>query len=1730
MTNLCPLRTVGEAWSTALCLVLLLAAAARGEATVATIGPPTLAAGGTARLSVAGAGLSGRLRLVAEPAIGTVAVDDVAADGTAAKATLVLPGDALGPLRISPATADGPAAARMLVIDDLPAVAATASTRESPQGLTLPVCVDGTCRAGQADCFRFGVTAGQRIAVEVVTRQIGSPMDPFVRLLDASGRVLASADDGPTGPECRLEHVFAAAGDAVLEVRHSAHQGGMAYHLRIGDFPIVSHAVPLAVRPGTSTQVSFAGSNAAAVEPVAVEVPSDFAGGGRYVAARLPGGRSAAWVPVVVHDAPQLVEPPENEIVPLPVGISGRLGKPGERDAYRLRIRTGETIRFVSRGRSLGCGTVPHLRLLDAAGKLVAESAVTESDEPELAFTATADGEYRLEVEDLAHRGGADYGYFVAIEPAAVAVAVKPDPKTRLMFAVEPGQGAAPIDLVVKRHGYDGPVTVALAHDVPGLRIVNPLVPEKATEARIYVAADANYSPESFAVVKLTARAGERPPVPVSTTAVRAVQDKVVCFPGPIGDGGIVVAGVAAGGPRFALAPTAPVELVRTGTAHRITLAVSSRAADFKGPIMVVGPLVPRGFSVTSVMDQETCVVSLVGGVQGGEEPAVLRLLAVSDVGARTTLTPIELPVTWTGPPPTPSPVPQGPGGRPPAFAADYAAAVERLKPRVSGSLATSVAGLAVKGAVRLGAEEFATFTAGRLDGGPPPLGSAWSVSLWYVNRLANDARPVTAYLFSRGVDGDHSGGDHLGIGGTYRPDMPGRLFVFNGNARNALVLGRSVIPPREWHHVVLVRDAARVRVYLDGGVQPEIDAEMEAVAAGAGGYFFGARSDDFAALEGAIAHVAVFDRALEPAEARGLFTAATPAVTPQPEAAKNGDSVVTGALDGASQPQGAPAAVPASSASGGPAATAAADPPVSEPAQPQPPAAVAPLRPGLHVFPAAIDLDGARDRQQISVTTVDAAGFPCDRTRRATISVTNPDVARLRGTTILPVGDGLTEAVIEADGLRMQIPVTVKHAAVARPVRFEGEVMAALSKQTCSSGACHGSPSGKGGFRLSLRASDRQLDELTLVREEFGRRVNPIEPDASLLLRKPLMQVPHGGGRHLVLDDESHRIIRAWIAEGARPDPPQPPRCVRLEVSPAGRQVQRLSEGGRQIVAIAHDSDGTRRDVSHLAAYESSAPAVATVDAGGWVEPRKRGEAVILVRYLDRIELVPLMFIEQTPGFVWRAAPAVDEIDRLVDEKLRDLQYPPSPLCGDAEFVRRVHLDLVGLLPTVAETEAFLADTAADKRAKLVDRLLEREDHARYWALKWGDILRLTRKLTGDQGVFKYHRWLEDSFRTNKPHDQFARELLLGSGSSFGNPPANFYRTTADVNETAETVAQLFLGVRLQCAKCHNHPFDRWSQDDYYGLGAFFERVRKRKTPVADETFVYVASSGETKQPRSGAIVKPSLPRVGPVELPPDADRREAFVAWLLAHDNPFFARVEANRVWSQFFARGIVHPVDEFRDSNPPSNQPLLDRLAADFAAGGFDRRRLIRTILRSRTYQTTSTATAENRDDTVYFSHQLPRLLSAEQLLDAIDQVTGVEQNFGPLPAGTRATQLPAPDVARVDFLRMFGQPERGTVCACERADDSSLGMAIELVNGTVVNTRLSDPQARFRREIAAGRPVEAVIRDLYLAALCREPTPEEMAAAVAQAAGAKDPANGVADVCWALFNCDEFVFQH
>ncbi|WP_218933556.1 DUF1549 domain-containing protein [Rubripirellula lacrimiformis] len=783
-----------------------------------------------------------------------------------------------------------------------------------------------------------------------------------------------------------------------------------------------------------------------------------------------------------------------------------------------------------------------------------------------------------------------------------------------------------------------------------------------------------------------------------------------------------------------------------------------------------------------------------------------------------------------------------------------------------------------------------------------------------------------------------------------------------------------------------------------------------------------------------------------------------------------------------------------------------------------------------LTVYPSEIALADSRARQQLAITGTNQQDMPRDWSRHARLTSSDPKIAEVRDGVVYPIADGQTEVMVQVGSIQQAIPVRVSNMATPRQIEFESEVLVALSKQGCNSGACHGSPSGKGGFRLSLRAFDKKLDQLTLIREDFGRRTNVLDPDQSLLLLKPLMNLAHGGGKQLHQDNAAYPILRDWIAGGAKADPEGIARITKLEVYPSQKQILAIKDGGQQLAVTAKFSDGRERDVTHLVAYETSDTSVATVDANGFVTPHDRGEVAILVRLLEYIESVPLMFVDDLPNFQWESPTPNNYVDQLVNAKLQQLQYLPADTCSDDEFLRRVSLDLIGILPTIDETTAFLADTAPNKRQRLVDTLLQREEYAKFWALKWGDLLKMTSKLVGDEGVYKYHRWVEQSLHENMPYDEFAQQLLTGAGSTLANPPANFYRTSTDMNECVETISQVFLGARLQCAKCHNHPFERWTQDNYYGLGAFFNRVQRRKTDRPGEMFVYTSFAGDVTQPRTGQVMDPWLPQVGSIQSPNDTDRRTAFAEWLVNPDNPYFARIEANRIWSQLFARGIVDPIDDFRDSNPPSNATLLDALAKDFVGSGYDRKHLLRVILNSRTYQASYRTTEFNQEDSKYFSHQEPRLLGAEQLLDAINRTLAIDQTFGSLPAGTLATHLPAPDVVKVDFLKVFGQPERSTVCACERADDSTLGMAIELFNGPMIHKKLQLANNRFRKSLAAGKSVEEVVKEVYLAAVCRPPSEIELKSALDHCKKNSDPVVGVEDVCWALFNTDEFLFQH
>lgn len=762
----------------------------------------------------------------------------------------------------------------------------------------------------------------------------------------------------------------------------------------------------------------------------------------------------------------------------------------------------------------------------------------------------------------------------------------------------------------------------------------------------------------------------------------------------------------------------------------------------------------------------------------------------------------------------------------------------------------------------------------------------------------------------------------------------------------------------------------------------------------------------------------------------------------------------------------------------------------------------VAPVR--IEVNPKRFELSGTREKLRLIVTGVNKNGEIQDLTRIAHFSTSNGKVAFVEKGVVQPRSDGTATITVQVGRQSATSEIVVSGQMEFQPVSFHHDALPALSKQGCNAGACHGSPSGKGGFRLSLRAFDAKLDEYTLLNEEYGRRVNPLDSEKSLLLQKPLMKITHGGGMQMRTTDPAYHVLRDWISEGCKLDSTDAPHCVGIEILPGAQRVLRTPAHQQQLSVLARFSDGSVRDVTELAVYSSSDNAIATVDGNGLVVGNDRGEVAILVRYLEFIESTFITFVKDIDGFEWTNPPTNNYIDTLVHAKLKQLQFLPSDICTDEEFLRRVFLDLLGSLPTLNEVEDFLSADAKDKREQLIDRLVERREFAQFWALKWGDLLKMTRGQVGDEGIHKYHRWLTRAIDANMPYDDFARALLTASGSTFDNPPANFYRTTIDTNDRVETISQIFLGARLQCAKCHNHPFERWTQDNYYGMGAFFHRVQKKKTRRNGELFVWASAKGDVTQPRTGKKMRPWAPVIGVMENVDPLDQRKTFADWLTSKENPFFARIEVNRIWAHLLGRGIVDPPDDFRDSNPASIGSLLDALAQDFVDHDYDRKHILRTILKSRTYQMSHLPNDFNRDDTKYFSHYQPRLLGAEQLLDAICSVTGIDEKFDKLPPHTKATQIPAPDLVSHEFLKVFGKPERQTVCQCERSTESNLAMAIEFLNGSLIYNKLRNKNNRFRRMIESGNTDEEIITAMNRIALSRSPSDAEMKTGLAHIA--------------------------
>jgi hypothetical protein len=707
-------------------------------------------------------------------------------------------------------------------------------------------------------------------------------------------------------------------------------------------------------------------------------------------------------------------------------------------------------------------------------------------------------------------------------------------------------------------------------------------------------------------------------------------------------------------------------------------------------------------------------------------------------------------------------------------------------------------------------------------------------------------------------------------------------------------------------------------------------------------------------------------------------------------------------------------------------------------------------------------------------------------------------------------------------------------------PVSYRRDVAPVLARAGCNTGPCHGNAAGKGGFRLSLRGEDPAADWLAITHDAQGRRFDPARPEASLLLLKPTGRVAHEGGLRIAPGSNEERLLRDWIAAGATDDGGRLAPLERLIVDPAERLVEPDTGGGyaHRLTVTAEFADGTRRDVTRLAAFDVSDPTRAAIDAAGVVTASRAGEVAVAARYMDGRATARLAFLPDRPAYVWTGPEPANLVDEHVFRRWRMLRVAPAPACDDATWLRRATLDTIGRPPTVEEARAFLADGRPDRRARWVETLLGRPEFADFWALKWADLLRNEEKTMGAKGAWVLQRWLRDQVATDVPLDEFARRLVSSTGSTWRNPPASFHRTNRDPSAAAEAVGQVFLGVRLQCARCHNHPFDTWTQDDYYGLAAAFANISRKQIDnrrrdsfdtheINGDEVVYLDGRPGLRQPRSGAMMAPRGLGAAPLELPPgDPDALDDLAEWL-TRDNRQFARAMANRVWFHLMGRGIVEPVDDFRESNPPSNPELLEALTDELIAGGYRLRPLVRLILNTETYR--RDADPASTEDEATFARARVKLLPAEVLLDAIGQALDAPESFRGAPDAARAAQLPGVRQAE-GFLKAFGKPDRLLTCECERAESVTLAQAFQLINGPTVRSKLAARGNRIDKLIESGATDEAIVEELYLAALTRMPTETERAGVLAHLGRAADRRRGWEDVAWALVNSKEFLLRH
>lgn len=796
-----------------------------------------------------------------------------------------------------------------------------------------------------------------------------------------------------------------------------------------------------------------------------------------------------------------------------------------------------------------------------------------------------------------------------------------------------------------------------------------------------------------------------------------------------------------------------------------------------------------------------------------------------------------------------------------------------------------------------------------------------------------------------------------------------------------------------------------------------------------------------------------------------------------------------------------------------------------------------------LLILPSQITLTGPKATQRLLVVSQQDGRCTGDLTTKATFVSSNPKVAVVSKDGIVrAVGDGMAKITASLSGQMATVEVRVEKSRTPFVWSFRNHVLPVLSKAGCNGGACHGAAAGKGGLKLTLRGYDPIADHKVLTRQAMGRRVVPGHPEESLMILKPTLALGHGGGERIKKKSADYLLLTEWIRSGAPGPKSDDPILQKLEVFP---NIATLEPGDtQQILVRAWYTDGHCEDVTRWVKFGTSDSSVATVTEDGMVKVEGNGEAAITVWFSSKVTFARVVspFSASAPlPELRKGQAAASYIDKLIYKKLASLGIPPSPPSDDYTFIRRAYLDAAGILPTRAEVEAFVQDTSPNKRAKLIESLLSRPEFVDYWTYKWSDLFLVSsRKLSG-RAMTAFYQWLRQSVAENKPWNQLARDMITATGSNLDNPAANYYVIHKEATDLTETTTQAFLGMSLMCARCHNHPLEKWTQHDYYQMANLFARIRLKRGDRDGEVLVLASDTGEVNHPRLGIPLPPRPLDGQEIPLEDTRDRRQFLADWLTSPENPYFAKAIINRVWRNFMGRGLVEAEDDLRLTNPPSNQELLDALAEDFVRNGYDIKRLIRLIMNSEAYQRSAAPTGINAKDDRYFSRYLPRRLPAEVLLDAMSQVTGVPTEFGGYPKGTRAMQLRDTTIASY-FLSAFGRPERVQTCSCERQQETNVTQALHLANGDTLNNKLRAKGGVIDQLVADEVEDEEILKELFLSALSREPTQSEREKLLpVLAATTPDPLGdpsaqvearraAIEDLFWAVLTDREFLFNH